>query len=102
MTAGDYQALTGREPPPSPITAETYARQGLPWFELDDRGRGTLGSTSALTNVRPIHESGVAPGKGGQPAGPASETGGPAPAETLTPESTAPLSESEDLISPTP
>ena len=54
VTAQDYHALTGREPPPSPITAATYARYGLPWFDLDDRERGTLAGAPSLADIRPV------------------------------------------------
>ena len=42
-TAQDFAALTGRAPPPTPIDAATYARAGLPWFDLYDEAAGTVG-----------------------------------------------------------
>src|SRR4051794_10049465 len=42
VAAQHYAALTGRTPPPTPIDAETYARAGLPWFDLYDEAANTV------------------------------------------------------------
>jgi hypothetical protein len=42
VAAPRYAALTGHEPPPTPIDVETYARAGLPWFDLYDEIAGTV------------------------------------------------------------
>jgi hypothetical protein len=54
ILAEDYRALTGLEPPPTPIDAQAYIRHGLPWFELDDRARGDLPAPDALSRVRSV------------------------------------------------
>jgi hypothetical protein len=46
-----YEAVTGMEPPPSPIDAATYSQYGLPWFELYDEEHGRLEATDALKAV---------------------------------------------------
>lgn len=35
-----YQAVTGRNPPPSPCTPEAYAENGIPWFDYHGEGLG--------------------------------------------------------------
>ena len=42
VDAADFRKLTGREPPATPIDAETYAAHGLPWFELYDEPAGSV------------------------------------------------------------
>ena len=37
-----FSELTGRQPPPTPIDAATYAAAGLPWFDLFDEDAPTL------------------------------------------------------------
>jgi len=51
-----YRALTGEEPPPSPITAEIYSRLGYPWFAVDDEDAGTIPSTERLDTVKSLGE----------------------------------------------
>lgn len=43
LAAPHFATLTGGTPPPTPIDAETYARAGLPWFEIYDQDLGTVG-----------------------------------------------------------
>ena len=43
VAAPDFALLTGRAPPPTPIDSETYARAGLPWFDLYDEAAGSVG-----------------------------------------------------------
>lgn len=49
----EFAALTNQPAPPSPITAETYARCGLPWFELYDERRGDIAPTPTLAKLIP-------------------------------------------------
>jgi hypothetical protein len=49
-----WQALTGEEPPPTPIDADAYTRAGLPWFVLYDEEKGDLAPTDRLRSIRPI------------------------------------------------
>jgi hypothetical protein len=42
VAAEHFALLTGRPPPPTPIDAGTYARAGLPWFELADAAADTV------------------------------------------------------------
>ncbi len=49
-----FRAITGSEPPPSPIDAGTYTEHGLPWFELYDEHRGDVGVSDVLAGGRTI------------------------------------------------
>jgi hypothetical protein len=65
VAADQFRAITGREPPPSPIDAATYTRHGFPWFELYDEERGAVagsGDLAGVTSVRQLDvEKGLAP-----------------------------------------
>jgi hypothetical protein len=54
VRAGDWQALTGEEPPPTPVSAELYTAYGLPWFALDDGDQGDIAAPSTLTRVKSV------------------------------------------------
>ncbi|PZS35321.1 MAG: hypothetical protein DLM61_02060 [Pseudonocardiales bacterium] len=41
LNTEQFRALTGREPPPSPVSAALYTEHGLPWFHLYERRRAT-------------------------------------------------------------
>jgi hypothetical protein len=56
VNSRQYREITGREPPPSPITAQRYAELGLPWFELYDEHLGDVAPPSSLTRVESIAE----------------------------------------------
>lgn len=51
-----WREITGEEPPPSPITARSYAQAGLPWFGLYDEGAPTLDPTATLAAVKSVKE----------------------------------------------
>ncbi|MGI8440107.1 MAG: hypothetical protein ACR2NV_07985 [Thermoleophilaceae bacterium] len=51
-----FREITGREPPPTPVSARTYAQHGLPWFELYDEGRGGVAAAERLAKVRSVKE----------------------------------------------
>ena len=54
-------ALTGREPPPSPIDAAAYAKAGLPWFALYDEQAADISPSEALARLRTAGEAEGAP-----------------------------------------
>jgi hypothetical protein len=60
-----YREITGKEPPPTPVTAKTYAKHGLPWFDLYDEKMGDIDAPSELEAVKSIKdmdkEKGFAP-----------------------------------------
>ena len=47
VDAQAWYALTGEEVPPSPIDAASYARAGLPWFDIYDEGEATVAPAAA-------------------------------------------------------
>ncbi|GJE93530.1 ubiquitin-domain-containing protein [Phanerochaete sordida] len=53
--------LTGAPPPPSPVSAETYSRLGLPWFDFFDEGVPAADNApadgNALADVRSLREA---------------------------------------------
>jgi hypothetical protein len=51
-----YREITGKEPPASPVTAETYTRHGLPWFDLHDETLGDVSTPEVLTKVKTVNE----------------------------------------------
>jgi hypothetical protein len=52
VTSAEFGTLTGEAPPPTPITAETYARHGLPWFQYYDAAAGDVASATGLGELR--------------------------------------------------
>jgi len=56
VNSEQFLAITGREPPPSPISAHLYTNMGLPWFRLYDEQRGDVASPESLTRVRSLRE----------------------------------------------
>ena len=66
VNSRQYQAITGQPPPPTPISARTYAEHGLPWFRLYDEDPGDLPPAERLRRVKGLRERdagrGAAPG----------------------------------------
>ncbi len=59
-----YAAITGREPPPSPIDADTYTRHGFPWFELYDEHLGDVPVSQELAGVKSVQQVDIEKGLG--------------------------------------
>lgn len=51
-----WREITGEEPPPTPVTARTYAESGYPWFKLYDEEKGDVSPSPALANVKSVAE----------------------------------------------
>lgn len=51
-----YHQITGRKPPPTPITLDTYKECGIPWFTLYDEDKGYLDLSSELHRVESVEE----------------------------------------------
>ena len=51
LNSDQYAALTGRRPPPSPVSAATYTQHNLPWFDLYDEDRGDVAAPRKLQDV---------------------------------------------------
>lgn len=80
-----WREITGEEPPPTPVSAATYAEHGLPWFSLYDEGRGDIAPSKELVGVRSVKGMDATKGFGeqqddrpvGVPAGQVVELGRP-------------------------
>ena len=55
VNSEDWHALTGRDMPRPPLTAEAYNALDLPWFEWYDEGQAVSGS-SLLAKVKSVGE----------------------------------------------
>jgi len=51
-----WREITGEEPPKSPVTARSYAKAGLPWFDLYDEHAPTVTPTETLKSVKSVKE----------------------------------------------
>jgi hypothetical protein len=49
-----FREITGKEPPPSPISAKTYAEYGLPWFDLYDEDKNDVPVSEKLYTIKPV------------------------------------------------
>ena len=56
VNSEQYFAITGREPPPSPVSAQLYTNMNLPWFELYDEDRSDLPASERLKTVKALKE----------------------------------------------
>ncbi|HVG23910.1 MAG TPA: hypothetical protein VND45_07130 [Thermoanaerobaculia bacterium] len=53
----EWRALTGEEPPPSPVDAAAYTKAGLPWFALYDERKGDVAPSAKLRGVRSVGDA---------------------------------------------
>ncbi|MBO9539721.1 hypothetical protein J7643_03915 [bacterium] len=60
-----FREITGEEPPPTPVTAKTYAQYHLPWFSLYDELKQDLPPSGILKGVKSVKQVDVE--KGHQP-----------------------------------
>jgi hypothetical protein len=51
-----FEAITAREPPSTPIDAKTYTDYGFPWFDLYDEAKGDLTPSEAWGEIPTIAE----------------------------------------------
>jgi hypothetical protein len=56
VNSQQYQALTGDEPPPTPVNAQTYTDHGFPWFGLYDESQGDVAASEKLAKVKSVSE----------------------------------------------
>lgn len=52
--SADFKSITGQEPPASPISYETYQKQGLPWVLLPDGTWGDVEGGKAIDSLKPV------------------------------------------------
>lgn len=53
-----WRAITGEEPPTTPLTAEDYRRRGIPWFDWYDADRQALEASEKLSGVESVAQRG--------------------------------------------
>lgn len=56
LNSRQYRAVTGREPPPTPLDAKTYLEHGFPWFELYDEPEGDVPASERLSRLKSVQE----------------------------------------------
>lgn len=49
-----YREITGKEPPSTPVTAQTYTDYGLPWFDLYDDKMEDISAPDAFKKVKTV------------------------------------------------
>ena len=59
VNSEQYRHITGRAPPPTPISAQAYAQWKLPWFALYDEELGDVPAPARLARVRSVQEQEV-------------------------------------------
>ncbi|HBB97730.1 MAG TPA: hypothetical protein DC054_20310 [Blastocatellia bacterium] len=56
VNSEQFRTLTGYEPPPTPISAQTYTEYGLPWFDLYDEALSDVAAPESLTRIESVKE----------------------------------------------
>lgn len=56
VNSEQYFAITGQQPPPSPVSAQLYTNMNLPWFELYDEDRADVPPSQRLQTVKGLKE----------------------------------------------
>ncbi len=56
VNSQQYLAITGREPPPSPVSPQLYTNMRLPWFRLYDEDRADVRAPESLKSVKTLKE----------------------------------------------
>ena len=56
LNSEQYRAVTGLEPPPTPIDAHTYTQYGFPWFQLYDEDLRNVPAAERLARVKSLRE----------------------------------------------
>ena len=54
INSAEFFAITGFDPPPTPIDAKTYTEYGLPWFDLYDETKGDVPPSGRLAKAKTI------------------------------------------------
>ncbi|WP_052639839.1 hypothetical protein [Zavarzinella formosa] len=49
-----WREITGEEPPPTPVTAQSYTQAGYPWFKLYDESSGDVAPSPTLSGVKSV------------------------------------------------
>ncbi|KAG4218664.1 hypothetical protein PC116_g32856, partial [Phytophthora cactorum] len=57
LNGAGFRSVMGKDPPPSPVSAETYAAEGLPFFDLPEEPSDVFGDFEAVRSVNEIDRS---------------------------------------------
>lgn len=57
-----WEAITGKKPPATPVTADVYTRHGYPWFDYYDESQTALEGTEKLKGLKSVMELGFQKG----------------------------------------
>lgn len=57
-----YERITGRPPPPTPIDARSYQERGLPWLVLFDETMAAIPAAARLADLEAVGAEGLPPG----------------------------------------
>ncbi|KAF4460083.1 integral membrane [Fusarium albosuccineum] len=57
LNSASFQSVTGRAPPPTPISAETYASYGFPFFTLSEEPTSVSGDFSSVQSIGQIDKT---------------------------------------------
>ncbi|KAF1988656.1 hypothetical protein K402DRAFT_452856 [Aulographum hederae CBS 113979] len=58
LNSAIFKAVTGADPPPTPVTAATYVENGLPYFEIyDEKPSGIKGNFTGVESVNELDKS---------------------------------------------
>ncbi|KAI8964197.1 hypothetical protein F5Y11DRAFT_112519 [Daldinia sp. FL1419] len=57
LNSEGFRSVMGRDPPPCPISAETYAAEGLPFFDIPEEPSAITGDFGAVKSVNEIDRS---------------------------------------------
>lgn len=56
LNSEQYHAVTGLEPPPTPVDARAYTQHGFPWFRLYDEELPDVPASERLARVKGLRE----------------------------------------------
>jgi hypothetical protein len=56
INSNQFETITGRKPPSTPVDASTYTTHGFPWFDLYDEHKSDVRASDALKKVRSTAE----------------------------------------------
>jgi hypothetical protein len=54
LNSAEYKSVTGNQPPSKPIDAQTYADNGMPFFDMYEEPSGISGDFSMVKSVAQI------------------------------------------------
>lgn len=63
INSAEFFAITGLNPPPTPIDAKTYTQYGLPWFDLYDETKDDVPPSERLAKVKTISDRDIERGE---------------------------------------